>query len=433
MKYECLFYFGLGIILFSGCHDSRMVDARFLQDEQPLLNLLNQKEYFKLEDRLNLAGDDIPAGQKLYFQSYIDNAFNRNERTIQDVDAFLKDYAAGLPDSLMASLYMLQSDSYFKLYRYAKAAAADSLLLTRYSLSLDSERINDIKNYLLIRNALKPVAAQETIILASETIYWNKNKIGLIEIPVIANHEQYEGIFDTRANISSITQTYARRLGLRMLNVSYEERSGITGIKFKTGLGIADSLHIGRILIRNAVFQVMPDSILYIAPLKLTLNLIIGFPIIEQLQEIHLYRNGKMFIPLIPTKSELHNFALDGLDPVISLLSGGDTLCFHLDLGADKTILYSGYFERYTAQTLKEGIKKTARYGGAGGVQEKQVYVIPALHLSLGGKKITLHSVDVLSKKIFPDERFFGNLGRDFADQFDELIFNFRYMYMKGK
>lgn len=57
----------------------------------------------------------------------------------------------------------------------------------------------------------------------------------------------------------------------------------------------------------------------------------------------------------------------------------------------------------------------------------------PHFIISLRGKKITLDSVDVLSKKIFPDERFFGNLGRDFADQFDELVFNFRYMYMKGK
>ncbi|HEY4155975.1 MAG TPA: aspartyl protease family protein, partial [Puia sp.] len=282
------------------------------------------------------------------------------------------------------------------------------------------------------RNALKSVPPQETDIKESETVYWKKDKIGLIEIPLKCRSVSYQGIFDTRANISSITQTYAKKLGLKILDVSYEEGSGITGIKFKTGLGVADSLYFGNILVRNVLFQVMPDSILYIAPIKFSLDIIIGFPVIEQLKEIHLYRDGRMLIPLTSSKSDLHNFALDGLDPVISLKTDQDTLCFHLDLGADETVLYAAYFEKFKQRILKEGKKRSARYGGAGGIQEKEVYVLPALHLSLGNKNITLDSVDVFTKKIFPEERFYGNLGRDFTGRFGELVFNFEYMYVKG-
>ncbi|MDP4129301.1 MAG: aspartyl protease family protein [Bacteroidota bacterium] len=431
MKFYFPFYFGCLTLLFFGCRNPER--QKHNPDNEQLLQLLDQKEYFKLETRLSAAGEKISEEQRLYFQSFVDNAFNRNQEAIEDIDRFLKDYSSGSSDSLKASLYQLQSDSYFKLFEYGQAARSDSLLLARCSAALDNEKVRDVKNYLLIRNALKPVQPQETVIRDSGTIYWKKNKIGLIELPVKCNGSRYDGIFDTRANISSITQTYAARLGLKMLNVSYEEGAGITGIKFKVGLGIADSLYIGRILVRHAVFQVMPDSVLYIAPLKLSLDLIIGFPIIAQLKEIHLYRDGRMFIPSIPAKSGLHNFALDGLDPVISLPAGEDTLCFHLDLGADKTILYSGYFEKFKPQILREAIKKTAQYGGAGGVQKKEVYVLPALHLSLQDKKITMDSIDVLTQKIFPDERFYGNLGRDFADNFEELIFNFQYMYIEGR
>ena len=83
----------------------------------------------------------------------------------------------------------------------------------------------------------KTIPPQEVIIRDSTVIHWKKDKIGLIEIPVKFKAKTYDCIFDTRANISSISQTYATKLGLKMLDVSYEEGSGITGIKFKTGLG----------------------------------------------------------------------------------------------------------------------------------------------------------------------------------------------------
>jgi hypothetical protein len=155
--------------------------------------------------------------------------------------------------------------------------------------------------------------------------------------------------------------------------------------------------------------------------------------VIEQWKEFHLYKDGRMFIPRTPEKGELHNFALDGLDPVVSLKTGNDTLCFHLDLGADETVLYSAYFERFKRHVLSTGKKKVQQYGGAGGIKERQVYVIPSLPLELGDKKITLDSVDVFSEQIFPGEKFYGNLGRDFAWRFHELIFNFKDMYIRGR
>ena len=121
----------------------------------------------------------------------------------------------------------------------------------------------------------------------------------------------------------------------------------------------------------NAVFEVMPDSILYLAPVKFSLSVIIGFPVIAQLKEIHIFSNGKMIIPARQSQNILHNLALDGLDPVISLKTGNDTLSFHFDLGATSTELYAAYFNKYKSQIIKEGRIKTVEVGGAGGVQKK--------------------------------------------------------------
>ena len=396
-----------------------------------LSSLLNQKEFFKLEKELNSDRRNISNNQRLYFQSFIDDAFNRNEASVNTIDTLLNNYSASLTDSTKAALQLLQADCYFKLFEYEKAALNDSLILDRYSKSLDSNKISDIKNDLLIRNALRFTPPQFTSIPRNTSLRWTRDAIGLIEIPVKRDTTTYSCIFDTRANISSITQTYATKLGLKMLNVSYDEASGITGIKFKTGLGIADSLYIGDILIRNVVFQVMPDSILYLAPIKFSLNVIIGFPVINQLKEIHILKDGQMIIPLLQSASDLHNLALDRLDPVVSLLTGKDTLLFNFDLGATTSGFYYAYFEKYKGQILKEGHKKTIQLGGAGGIQKKVVYTMPHIELSLGSKKVILDSADILLQKIFSEEKMYGNIGNDFTSQFNELILNFDRMYIK--
>jgi len=397
-----------------------------------LQSLLDNKEYFKLETQVKLYNDSLSDEKKLYYASFIDNVFNRNVDCINDVDRLLKNFPDQLPDSVKANMRRLQSDSYFKIYQYAKAAQADSSILKLYSKALSKDYIDDIKNDILLRGALKNTAPQQTIIKNNTSISWSHNKLGLVEIPVKCNATVYNGIFDTRANISTITKTYAAKLGLHILNVSYNESSGATGATFKTGMGIADSLYIGDILVKNVVFQVMPDAILYIAPVKFQLNMIIGFPVIEQLGEVHIFKNGKMTIPLVPAQSDLHNFALDGLDPVIALKAGNDTLDFHFDSGASSSMFYVSYLNKYKADVIKTAKKKTVGFGGAGGSQKKEVYVLPKTNLTLGNKTVTVDSIDVLQQKITPDEKFYGNIGQDFTKNFNEIIYNFKYMYIKG-
>lgn len=425
------FYPFLIILLFafSACQKTaKTSNAAILKR---LHNLLDENEYFKLDAEFKSAGDKLSDADRLYFSAYLNNAFNRNEDCINNVDSLLQ-LSTKLPDSTKAALKRLQDDSYFKTYQYLKAAQCDSDILKNYSHSLKKDVADDIKNDLIIRNGLKNIPAQQTVIKANTTINWKKDRIGLINIPVTTHAQTVDAIFDTRANISSITQTYAKKLGLHMLDVTYNEGSGATGIQFKTGMGIVDSLYIGDILVKNAVFQVMPDSILYIAPIKFQLNIIVGFPVIEQLGEVHIFKAGKMTIPLAPVKDDLHNFALNGLDPVIALQSGADTLSFHFDSGAASSMLYQSYFNKYKAIVLKTATKKTVGFGGAGGTQKKEVWILPKLNLGIGGKTVSVDSVSVLTKPIVPGEKFYGNIGQDFTGKFSEVIYNFKYMYIKG-
>lgn len=394
--------------------------------------LLSQKEYFKLDKALQASGQDLPADQKTYFTAFLDNAFNKNKACVSTVDSLLGTKSTRWPDSVKASLLLLQGDSYFKLGQYAKAAQNDSIIIGRYPKAIDQADLENVMNELLIRHALKTTPPQQTTINANTTIHWTRDKIGLIEIPMTSAGQSVDAIFDTRANISSITKTYADKLHLHLLDVSYQEGAGITAAQFQVGLGFADSLYIGNILVKNAVFQVMPDSLLYIAPVKFQLNIILGLPVIQQLQEIQWSADGNMTIPLTPTENNLHNFALDGLDPVLALITDNDTLGFHFDTGASSSVLYAAYFEKHKTTILKTAIKKTQTFGGAGGVRRKDSYVLPSVRFDLNNQTVTVDSVSIFPQKITPGEKLYGNIGQDFMRGFSEMTIDFRYMYVTG-
>jgi hypothetical protein len=91
-----------------------------------LQSLLDNKEYFKLETQVKLYNDSLGDDRKLYYASFIDNVFNRNIDCINDVDRLLKNFSGQLPDSDKADMRRLQSDSYFKIYQYAKAAQTET-------------------------------------------------------------------------------------------------------------------------------------------------------------------------------------------------------------------------------------------------------------------------------------------------------------------
>lgn len=394
--------------------------------------LVAQKNFFKLERQVGLHQDDMSQTRKWYYEAIIHNAFNQNEACILKVDSVFHAEPQTLSDSLLVNLLYCQEDSYFKLGQYAKASATDSLMIGKYQHVLDSTHLDNIKNQLLIRNALRNIPPQYTQMQDSSVILWSRDGIGLIEIPLHTSTQEVNAIFDTRANISSITQTFAEKLHLHLLNVSYREDAGVTGATFKSSLGIADSIQIGQALIRNAVFQVMPDSILYLAPIKYQINIVLGFPIIAQLEEVRIYKDGKMIIPQKAPNQGIRNMELDGLDPIVSLTTGNDSLLLYFDSGAGSTVMYSTYYKKHQSDIERIALKQKTAFGGAGGVREKETYTLPELSLGLGGHYVKLDSVNVLTEPTSPGERMYGNLGQDFMMPFEEFTINFRYMYMKG-
>jgi predicted aspartyl protease len=416
------------VLLALGCH-SRPSAAK----EQQWQSFLDHKDFFQLRSRLLTDTDGIAPKKLLYFQAYANNAFNKNDLSNKAIATLFDTYAAALSDSVKASLLLLREDNEFKTGRYRQAAETNKQLLSQY-IQLDSATADDVSNKGLIDSGLAAVPPQEMSIPGNTTIPWKKDKVGLMEIPVRMRDAAVDAIFDTRANISSITETYAKKLGIHLLNTKYKEGSGITGNTFQVSLGVADSVWLGDILLRHVVFQVMPDSILYIAPIDFRMNIIIGYPVIAQLREVHILQTGSMIIPAQPTPSPLHNLAMDGLNPILRCVIGPDTLIFKFDTGASGSDFFDTYYRRFETDIQRHGHPDSVMTGGAGGVVKQKIYLMKDIRLTVGSKTAILNKVTVHRDPIpNVNEVVYGNLGQDLMQQFNEMILNFDSMYIDFK
>lgn len=405
------------------------IDSLF---ENRLESLLKDREFFQLRLLLDKNADRISAPKKQLFTAYAENAFNQNSRSAAIIQQLLKDENL-LDDSIKADLLLVQRDNYIKMFEYAKAAETGKLVIGSYGHLLKEKKLHDIKNLNKIYEGLAQTPAQGVVLSSATTINGKKDKLGLVNIPVRTGSKTYEFVFDTRASISTIMKSYAEKLELTILDVKYQESSGITGNSFEARLGVADSLYIGTLLVTNVVFQIVPDEILSFPFMDYAIHGIIGFPVITQWKEVHINRDGKIVIPAEQTKTGLKNLAFDEATTVVSLRTEDDTLSFHFDSGATTSALYYNYFNKYNSKVTSTAKTDTIQLGGAGGVKQTPVYILPSYVFYINNREVTLKNIHVLTSAPYAGQKYNGNLGQDLFGQFNELIFNFEDMYIDFK
>jgi predicted aspartyl protease len=71
-------------------------------------------------------------------------------------------------------------------------------------------------------------------------------------------------IFDTGANFSTVTETTAKRLNMRIMDTATIEVGSITSHKVRSKIGVCPEFNLGNIKVENAVFLVFPDEALAI-------------------------------------------------------------------------------------------------------------------------------------------------------------------------
>lgn len=388
--------------------------------------LLDQKDFFRLKTALDEEGGKLTTEERAYFQAFVDNVFARNEWSLKAVSALLETRSGALTEKQRCGLWLLQEDNYYKLGLYKQAVDCCDTLLGSYPAAMDSNRRKNLDNDRQLWSALEDVPPQEVVLPPAVSIRWTRDAAGLMNVPVRKDTATFDFIFDTGAGLSTISESFADKLRLRKREVAVDVQSS-TGKHNTSKLAVADSLYLGTILLKHVVFLVLPDEQLTFPSIHYSIKAILGLPVIWQLQEVHILKDGTLTLKQAdhPMPS---NLALDGWAPVVSVVTRSDTLVFNFDTGSTSTDFFSTYLERHRAEVLREGKRETSHRGGAGGTVATEVYRLKNVAFQVGGRSLTLPKVDVIVDT--PEEQYDGTLGQDVFSQFPEMVLNFKYMYL---
>jgi hypothetical protein len=228
---------------------------------------------------------------------------------------------------------------------------------------------------------------------------------------------------------SVVSESCAKQMGIHILESTINVGNSI-GSKVQSKVGVADSLRIGELLVENVPFLVIPDEMLSFPQDNFVIHGILGFPVMYQMKEITIQKDGCLVVSAHPKTRDLHNLFLDGLSPIALFEAEGDTVLFKIDTGADSSEFSEKYFVSNKDKIIKNATSKLKKMGGAGGIIDSKVYELENVRLKIGEQKLTIPTIPVLTDKLSFIEKYDGNLGQDVLMHFNKLILNFEDMYL---
>ncbi|OOV16593.1 retropepsin-like aspartic protease [Flavobacterium sp. LM4] len=400
--------------------------------EDKLNFLLEQKNYFQLQDELFKNLNELSDDRILYYNVFINKAFGQWEKSNHEIEILLNKHKQALNDSLTVKLLDVQASNYLFLYEYKKATKIYNDILTTYKKVLDSADLENYKNTKNLFGTFSDVNQQKMHKAKDVTLKSYRNKFNHLMIPVKVDTVNEDFIFDTGANLSTISESQAKKMKLKLFEQIVDIGSS-TQKDVQSKLALADSLYVGDILFENVLFIVMPDSQLTFPQINYAIKGIIGFPVINQLGEVYLHKDGKIFIPGVASKKTEQNMFFEGLNPVVRLFSKSDTLLFTFDTGAKNTELSFKYYKDHKLDVEKKGIMQTNQRGGAGGKVEVKEYMLSNFPIQIGQHKTSLDKIPVTLEEYDFNKYFDGNLGQDVFLKFNTLIISFKNMNIDFK
>jgi len=390
-----------------------------------LEELYKTHQYFALRDEVNRRTDDrLP--DFLFYRGVVANRFNRLEESIR----FLTAYRETKNAEKVCDAYEILADDYVKTYRYARAAEMYKTQLTVCKDKLSEEELADINNSYGLWKALENVPAQALSVNGRTRLQGTRDKAKLLNFAVEVGGTKMDFVFDTGAELSTITASTASRLGLKIIEASVSVGSS-SDIKVNSKLAVAPELKLGNIIVRNVIFLVLDDRSLFFPAANYQINGIIGFPIIEAIGSVTISRHDVLTTDHVERSTSEPNMALEELKPLVQATIGGEKMIFLLDSGAVSSTFYPAFLKAREKEIVKAGTRRKMRLGGAGGSKEVHAYFMKNLEMIIGGKTVRLAKAEVLTEAINDDSReFYGNIGQDVIKQFDKMTLDLKNMQL---
>ena len=182
-----------------------------------LNELVYTKQYTQLEQALSVA--NIPANNKILYKAFLTNAFNQPGVSNLLLKKIFTGKMAASDKKLQFYLHRIAYDNDVKLNNYKEAHIAAEQLIKDYRTWFSASELTDQQEENKIWAALTTAPAQQVQKHGSSTLPIKRDMAGLWNIPVQQQDSSYLFVFDTGANISTITATYAQKLHLEVVKI----------------------------------------------------------------------------------------------------------------------------------------------------------------------------------------------------------------------
>jgi len=390
-----------------------------------ILKQLSKQHQFAKMDSLN----SKEKGKDYYFyKGLYANVCNKPKLSNQYLDS--------LKNNELINTYefaKLKDDNYIKLFSYNSAYMASKVLTMKFQQRFTKEELQDEINTQQIWKTLRGTRPQSIDKFTKITVAAVKDKAGLITTEVKAKDTVSHFVFDTGAGISCITESIAKKMGIKILpdhNISVES---FTGQKNKVRIGVASEINLGELKIHNAVFLVYPDKAFTFADGAYVINGIIGFPIIKELGTITFEKDKLTFSKESESGANEKNLFVDELRAIVMLKYKNKTLPFNFDSGAKVSLFNKAFYETFKTDLDSIGTLETTKSSSAGAeVVSTEVLVLKDQSISLGNKTIQLPKMEIAPKDYgVYGEVNYGNIGQDILGQFKKVVISFDSNYLK--
>lgn len=391
--------------------------------------LVEEKNYSELKRELSSAR--LLAPDRAYFYAILDDRSNHPAQAAAGLEKVLPELRKTNQHRAAIALHALAYDD-FDLGRYGAAADAMADLLNNFSAELSAAEKknseNDGKTFDLLRGAPpQTVSGEHTFKIALQ-----RDAIFDEDVPITVGRTTYWWIFDTGANITTISSSTAKRMGLTLSKRQAATQSGATGTTVPLSTAVIPELHFGGANIHNAVAIVTDDK-------QLDIDLgtnghyriagILGWPVLAALGSFTVKENEMTVAPEGQASARSAPLYLEELTPVVEAKVGGRELLFQFDTGESNTELSARYVRAFPEQfaSLK---KRQAGIGGAGGVRPLGAYSLPQLELKLGDADAVFTNITAVAQDrgVDPQDSLYGNLGQGLLSQFRSYTIDFRNM-----
>jgi len=417
----------ISFVILTGCATSRKTTDTPDQVYNRIEALFSDKDFFSARDLYKASQSQLSEKQQWLCEAKIDNVFNRLGQSNERIASLFSKYGNELGPAAKLQLLGLRQTNCGKLFAYGEAWAAINDILENYHAQLSADERDDYVNTRKIWGALRGEPAQQVIIAESTKLQFTRDKVMLTNLKVKSGEAEEDFVFDTGANLSTVTKSTARTFGMRIMPDTQIEVGAITGIKVNAELAVCPSFKIGEIEVRNAVFLVFPDSALAFPQIGYQITGIIGFPVIEAFGDFQITRKDELIVNRTFITCTEQNLALDFLTPILQL--DGDNYSF--DSGARGTQLYQKYFRKHRQEISKRYKVTQLSYSGAGGTMTAPGYFV-TFSPSINGVPVAVDSVQLFRDATNPERaHFYGNIGQDLIGKFEKLHFNFRDMCLR--